>query len=109
MGRPSRLNPQGTVILRIHVVIVGRAGHAGTIVGMNDTAASDRSAWTRWLDRIALFPLTRILVYVGGIGAVLWLLGLAAGGLRVVLGISTERTRPAVRGRSRVGGLPVHT
>ena len=53
---------------------------------MNDTAASDRSASTRWLDRIALFPLTRILVYVGGISAVLWLQGLAAGGLRVVLG-----------------------
>ena len=28
----------------------------------------------------------RILIFIGGIGAVLWLLGLAAGGLRVVLG-----------------------
>ena len=46
----------------------------------------DRSPWTRWPGRIVRFPLTRILLFIGGIGAALGLLRVVAGGLARGLG-----------------------
>ena len=53
---------------------------------MSDTATGDRHVRPGWVCRLAHFPVTRILLYLGGIGATLWLLGLTHRRLAAGLG-----------------------
>ena len=58
---------------------------------MDETTAPDRKSPTHWLRRIAHFPLVRIFLFIGGIGAVLALLQPLAVGLSEVLGTGWTR------------------
>ena len=53
---------------------------------MNETAALVGKLRTPWPGRVVRFPVTRILLFIGGIGAVLFLLQTVAGGLARALG-----------------------
>lgn len=61
--------------------------------------AADRPGRPRWVSRTVHFPVTHIMLYLGGIAVALWILrlvarGLAAGlGANVVLPISDARRR----------------
>lgn len=53
---------------------------------VGDAAAPDRQARPGWVRRLVQFPVTRILIYVGGIGLALTLVRLATSGLAAGLG-----------------------
>ena len=54
---------------------------------MSDSVTADLPGRPGWVSQFVHFPVTRIVLYLGGIAVVLWILCLTARGLAAGLGV----------------------